>query len=71
MKKRYRVFYVGEDSRNHAVCVWAKDGADAKQKVKRLEDVDFVMGVRRANTPIIVALIVLGVLVLLAVSAAM
>lgn len=70
MKKRYRVIYVGEDSCNHTVIVWATDGASAKEKVKRMEDVDFVMGVQRANTPIVIALVVIGIVVLLAISAA-
>jgi len=69
MKKRYRVIYVGEDGRNHAVIVWAKDSSEARQKAKRREDVEFVMGVQRANGPVVFWLIVLGVILLVALSA--
>jgi len=71
MVKRYRVTYSSEVGRHHAVGVWAANSSAARQKVEGGEDVDHVVGVRRANGPVVAALVVLGVVVLLAISAAL
>jgi len=63
MQKRYRVTYVGDDSRNHHEVVWAKSHDEAIKKLKA-KDVDMVVGVRKLANPFIVMGIVLFVLAL-------
>lgn len=62
MKKRYRVTYVGNDSFDHTTTVWADDEQDAKDKVKRLKDADFVDDAERVSNPLVVAAVWLAIL---------
>jgi len=52
---RYRVVYVGNDSCEHRAVVYAEDHLSALAEAKRKHDVDFVLDVQKASTPLMLA----------------
>jgi len=66
---RYRVVYRKENGRRKVVHVWAKNSVAAKERVAGFEDVDSVERARRANGPVLAALIGVGIAALMILSA--
>jgi len=65
MKHRYCVMYVGDDSLNHKMSVWAKDHNEAIKKAKASRRrIDIVTGVRRMSNPFVIWAIALAVILL-------
>jgi len=72
MKKCYSIIYKGEDYRKHVIRIWAENSKQALADLRKRNDVDVdhVCAIRKGpGWPFVLLLIVLGVVVLIAVSA--
>jgi len=63
MKIRYRIRYVGNDSRNHRMYIWAENSREVKLEAKR-RGAEFVMSVKPASYAWLWILIGIGVAIL-------